>query len=335
MKDWDEKKLDEELNALMEELPPQDDLEKKINQSINRRIRKIIITTVSVTFILLLLIFLVISPAMSCLYLNPYKLNKKKLDKIKANVMWIIRNFSKPYMEIMDMEVTPKGFANYEVQVQMTDGKSWVQIGAPNAGFYVKRGKYKDVIESSQMHFVHVFGRFEQSYSDKEEIVEQIEELPESAVVYLSVSDSKTRTVNELRSLPVEVDWMQVYQPNAEFQGGLQLSNRTVCMEKEDEREILSEEELKKVYLSNLKTLLDYPEIWRDLGLCDGIKAWTDETGVLKKTYQDAQDLKTLESKNYCVSGKRDDILTYLQNLEEQSIFVEDVRFTSLQTSSK
>ena len=46
MKDWNEKKLDEELNALMEEIPPQDDLEKKINQSINRRIRKIIITTV-------------------------------------------------------------------------------------------------------------------------------------------------------------------------------------------------------------------------------------------------------------------------------------------------
>ena len=182
---------------------------------------------------------------MSCLYLNPYKLNKEP-DKIYTNVMRDYWEISQPYMEIMDMEVTPKGFANYEIQVQMTDGKSWVQIGAPNAGFYVKRGKYKDVIESSQMHFIHVFGRFEQSYSDKEEIVEQIEELPESAVVYLSVSDSRTRTVNELRSLPVEVDWMQVYQPNAEFQGGLQLSNRTVCMEKEDERESLSEEELKK-----------------------------------------------------------------------------------------
>lgn len=333
MKDWDEKKLDEELNALMDELPLQDDLEKKINQSINRRIRKIIITTVSVTLILLLLIFLVISPVMSCLYLNPYKLNKEP-DKIYTNVMRDYWEISKPYMEIMDMEVTPKGFANYEIQVQMTDGKSWVQIGAPNAGFYVKRGKYKDVIESSQMHFIHVFGRFEQSYSNKEEIVEQIEELPESAVVYLSVSDSRTRTINELRSLPVEVDWMQVYQPNAEFQGGLQLSNRTVCMEKEDERESLSEEELKKVYLSNLKKLLDYPEIWRDLGLCDGIKEWKDEVGVLEKTYQDAQDLKTLESKNYCVAGKKDNILTYLQNLEEQSIFVEDVRFTSLQTKS-
>ena len=39
MKDWNEKKLDEELNALVEELPLKDDLEKKINQSINRRIR--------------------------------------------------------------------------------------------------------------------------------------------------------------------------------------------------------------------------------------------------------------------------------------------------------
>ena len=35
MKDWNEKKLDEELNALVEELPTQNDLEKKINQSIN------------------------------------------------------------------------------------------------------------------------------------------------------------------------------------------------------------------------------------------------------------------------------------------------------------
>ena len=52
MKDWNEKKLDEELNALVEELPLKDDLEKKINQSINRRIRKIIITTVSATLIL-------------------------------------------------------------------------------------------------------------------------------------------------------------------------------------------------------------------------------------------------------------------------------------------
>ncbi len=333
MKDWNEKKLDEELNALMEELPTQNNLEKRINQSINRRIRKIIITTVSITFILLLLIFAIISPAMNCLYLNPYKLNKEP-DKIYTNVLRDYWEVSKPYTEIMDIEVTPKGFADYEISVQVTDGKSEVHVGIPNAGFHVKRGKYADMIESNQLYFTHIFGRFEQSYSNKEEIVERIEELPESAMVYLVVSDSEAKTLSELQSLPVQVDWMQVYQPNAEFQGGLQLSNRTVCMEKEDERETLSEEELKKVYLSNLKNLLDHPEIWKDLGLCDGRKSWTDEVGVLEKTYQDAQKLKTLESENYCVSGKKDNILTYLQNLEEQSIFVEDVSFTSLQTKS-
>ncbi len=334
MKDWNEKNLDEELNALMEELPNQNDLEKRINKSINRRIRKIIITTVSATLIVLLLIFAIISPAMNCLYLNPYKLNKEP-DKIYTNVLRDYWEVSKPYTEIMDMEVTPKGFADYEISVQVTDGKSEVHVGIPNAGFHVKRGKYADMIESNQLYFTHIFGRFEQSYSNKEEIVEQIEELPESAIVYLTVSDSRIKTLSELRSLPVQVDWMQVYQPKAEFQGGLQLSNRMVCMEEADEREVLSEEELKKVYLSNLKNLLDYPEIWRDLGLCDGITAWTDEVSILEKTYQDAQNLKTLESKNYCVSGKKDNILTYLQNLEEQSIFVEDVRFTSLQTHSK
>lgn len=127
-------KLDEELNALVEELPLKDDLEKKINQSINRRIRKIIITTVSATLIFLLLIFAIISPVMNCLYFNPYKLNKEP-DKIYTNVMRDYWELSKPYTEIMDMEVTPKGFANYEVQVQVTDGKSEVQLGTPNAGF--------------------------------------------------------------------------------------------------------------------------------------------------------------------------------------------------------
>ena len=176
------------------------------------------------------------------------------------------------------------------------------------------------MIEPNQLYFTHIFGRFEQSYSNKEEIVKQIEELPESAIIYLAVSDSKRRrTLSELQGLPVQVDWMQVYQPNAEFQGGLQLSNRTVCMEKEDERETLSKEKLKKVYLSNLENLVDHWEIWKDLGLCDEQKSMEQMKLVYwKKHIRTHSNLKTLESKNYCVSGKKDNILTYIQNLEEQ-----------------
>lgn len=74
---------------------------------------------------------------------------------------------------------------------------------------------------------------------------------------------------------------------------------------KEDERELLSEEELKKVYLSNLKNLLDNSELWTDLGLCDGRKAWTDEVGVLEKTYQDAQKLKHWKAKTTAYQEKK------------------------------
>ena len=40
MADWNEKMLDEELEAIMNDVPEQEDLEKKINQIINKRIRK-------------------------------------------------------------------------------------------------------------------------------------------------------------------------------------------------------------------------------------------------------------------------------------------------------
>ena len=39
MKEWDENKLDQELEALLNEIPEQDELEKRIEKYINRRIR--------------------------------------------------------------------------------------------------------------------------------------------------------------------------------------------------------------------------------------------------------------------------------------------------------
>ena len=52
-----------------------------------------------------------------------------------------IGKFPNLIQEIMDMEVTPKGFADYEISVQVTDGKSEVHVGIPNAGFSCKAWK--------------------------------------------------------------------------------------------------------------------------------------------------------------------------------------------------
>ena len=45
MADWNEKMLDEELEAIMNDVPEQENLEKKINQIVNRRIRKVVLQT--------------------------------------------------------------------------------------------------------------------------------------------------------------------------------------------------------------------------------------------------------------------------------------------------
>ena len=74
MADWNEKMLDEELEAIMNDVPEQEDLEKKINQIINRRIRKVVMKTLSVITIVVLVLVLGISPLMNAIYWNPSKM---------------------------------------------------------------------------------------------------------------------------------------------------------------------------------------------------------------------------------------------------------------------
>ena len=41
MSEWNENKLDQELEAIMNDIPESDDLEERINKCINRRIKRI------------------------------------------------------------------------------------------------------------------------------------------------------------------------------------------------------------------------------------------------------------------------------------------------------
>ena len=72
MADWNEKMLDEELEAIMNDVPEQENLEKKINQIINRRIRKVVMKTLSVVTSIVLVLYLGISPLMNAMFWNPY-----------------------------------------------------------------------------------------------------------------------------------------------------------------------------------------------------------------------------------------------------------------------
>lgn len=321
MSEWNEDKLDRELSAMAEEIPEPEKLEAKIIRSINRRIRRTVLGCLLVVACIILGAVLVVEPLISGMYLNPYQLNQEP----ERTMLYVLRDYYEtvhPYRELASLEVEEKGFARYELRVQILDLTEPIRIGAPNTRFEMVRGVYQNY--SSAGMPVYNISRFTAQWVDQEEMTRKISELPQSALIYLSVSDTAPRDLETLRKLPVTVKWIQVYQPDVDFNGGINLEMATLYEEDEDRRE-KTPEELLAIYCGNLGNLADHFEIWSQLGLSDGRGTIYDERS-LAETWENAKTLTSLESRNYCVYGQRDAVVQFLQENSLDSVYVENVR---------
>ena len=323
MSEWNEKKLEEELNSLVDEVSEQEDMEKKILQGINRRICRSVIGTLCCVAGVILTMLLVISPLMNHIFLNPYALNQEP----EQEMLGVLRDYYEttgPYREVISLDVEKKGFACYELELQVADLTEPLAIGAINVWCDMVCGTYRN-IKDPDGAMTQLIGRFECDWEDQEVLRERIRELPESAKLFLSVSDTVPKTLDELRKLPVKLEWIQVYQPNVEFQGGFSMQPRAAYAE-DDRRENRTGQELLEIYQTNLENLLEHEEIWERFGLSDGSSViYAQEKNVLTKTYEDAKKLTELKSENYCVYGKRDEVIRFLEETELDSILVDHV----------
>lgn len=201
-----------------------------------------------------------------------------------------------------------------------------INIGGPNIWVDMNCGKYGEIKDAEAVMTINV-GRFGCDWNEQEEMLKQIEELPKSADIFLSVSDTQPKSLEQLRNLPVVLFWLEVYQPNVEFQGGLQ-NSPTALWSEDDDRDSMTEQEVLEVYRRNLQNALENPEVWEGIGLfsnSDG-RIFDNERQVLKETYEDAKKLTSLTSENYCVYGSRDQIIEFLQESELDSIYVDNVK---------
>ncbi|MDC7290607.1 hypothetical protein NXH76_22720 [Blautia schinkii] len=322
MSEWNEDKLEKELEALVNEMPEQDDLEKKITEGINKRIRKIVLHTLAGVAAVVLAAFLVINPLMNKMFFDPYTLNKEP-EQIMLGVLRDYCETTRPYREVIDLTVKKKGFARYELEMQVADLTEPLIVGPPNVWCEINFENYENFMDPDFNMTVHA-GRFSDDYEEREEVIKKISELPKSAKIYLSLSDTSPKSIEELRDANVELEWFQVYQPNVDFQGGLSARPRAIYAE-DDERDEMTEQELIEVYLSNLQNMLEYKEVWSQLQLSDG-KGGVYYDQVLAKTYEDAKTLTTLTSKNYCVYAQRDEVIEFLQNNTFDSIYIDNVK---------
>lgn len=326
MADWNEKMLDEELEAIMNDVPEQEDLEKKINQIINRRIRKVVMKTLSAVVIVVLILGLGINPLMNVSFWNPYKMNED------GELLTVFGNFvdmTQPWSELISVDVEKKGFARYEMEMQIADHTEPIYVGMPNVTMDVKRGKYAEIKDPDNRLTIFM-GRFDMmNIGYNETVIEHIESLPESAWVYLNLSSRHEQTIEQLQEVGMVVQWLQVYQPTVEFQGGIRITPSVGDKLLGKNFWTISSEELLELYLDNLENLLEHPEVWKQFSLSDG-RSWVfaQSEEVLRETYENAKELESVTTKNYCIAGQRDEVLEYLKSREFTNIRVEKVKLS-------
>ena len=107
MSEWNENKLDQELEAIMNDIPESDDLEERINQCINRRIKRIVIRTVATILVVAMAAVFIINPIMNAIFFNPYEMNKSEEQKM-LGVMRDYVEMTSPYREVVSLEVDKK-----------------------------------------------------------------------------------------------------------------------------------------------------------------------------------------------------------------------------------
>lgn len=327
MKKWSEDRIEKEMEYLMEDIPEhseqlkqEEQLEKKIEMRIKRRVQKIIYRTICGIVLCVLFLLIVIHPLLNAAFLNP-----KKLNGDGYGVMYqTLRDYfevTRPYAELCSLNVESKGFARYELQMQFTDRRGPVNLGISNTWVDLEFGKYKEW-KDVDLYTSALMNRFSNDFEDSEQFIEQVKELPSSAVLYLSVGETNSRSVEELLGENVEIIWAEINQPNVEFQGGIAF--RKNIPESDTPSQEMSGEQWKELYIEKLENLVEHEEIWKELGVINNDKLFYS-TKVVRECYEDAKKMKQLTTKNYCIAGKRDEIVTYLENREIQSLYVDEV----------
>lgn len=329
MKEFNEEMLDKELEELVGSMPEQDQLEKNIERKIKKKIQRTATRTVAALVGIVIVLLLIINPIMNAVFPNPLKSGEMDEETLVA-----LRSYwetKQPYIEPVGYEAQKKGFGRYEMVLEMYNHRGQFQRPGSQVFVELNCGKYK-LKEDVQGYTSILLNRFQCDWNEKEDYIKKIKELPQSSVVYLSVGAKKPRNVEELRNESVKLEWVEIYQPNVEFQGGLNMWLCSAWNKTDATRDTMNMEELKEVYLSNLENILEHSEIMHSFGLDSGNTIFTELSmdQALKACYEDAKKLETLESKNYCISGKRDEIVDYLERTDVNSLMVDEIKLSEL-----
>lgn len=326
MREWDEKKLNQELELLLTEIPEQDELEKRIEKYIQNRIRKIVYKTLAMLIVVAVLLLALINPLFRVSFIDPTKVNENE-QSIYFDVLRDYYETTRPYVELISLDAEYKGLANYKVIMQAANHRERLVVGRTNVSYDLNCGTIKN-LNDPQLYLAYQAGRFDMYKYQNEadwisKKIEELRKLPDSAHIYISVYATQPQSIEELRNSDIHLEWVEVYQPNVEYRGGLSMV-RNIAWDESDAREKMSEAELLDAYCQNLKNLLEYEEMWQELELPSTTLIYQD-LSVLQDTYEDALKLTELKTERFTLGGEKNDIIEFLKNIDVISIQVDEV----------
>lgn len=326
MREWDENKLDQELELLINEIPEQDEFEKRIEKYIHKRIRKIVYKTLAMMVAVVLLLLALVNPLLRVSFIDPTKMNENEIS-VYFDVLRDYYETTCPYAEIVSLDAESKGFANYEVTMSVTNHRERLVVGRTNVSYDLNCGTIKN-LNDPQLYLVNYMGRFDMyRYKDDadwiDETIDELRKLPESSDIYVALYTAHPLAIDELRNSNIHLEWVEVYQPNVEYRGGLSMALRA-AQDKTDWRDKMSETELLDVYCKNLKNLLDHKEMWKELELPSATMIYQD-LSVLQDTYEDAVNLTELKTERFTLYGEKQDMIEFLENTDIISIQIDEI----------
>lgn len=322
--------IDDELKKM--NMEPDSEFDAYVEKAINKRIRKTAAKTCIAIVAAAIVIYFCVSPLISMCFPNAVKLNKGE-NSTMFNTMRAYYETMFPYRELCSVEAEKDGFGCYTMYLDVADGRSRNYRGSHNVIMEMKLGKLSVSYDADQRTTFEL-GRFYYEKSDVENnadyIYSELEKLPESAIVYLSVSQKNPDEVSDIfekAGEEIDIKWIQVYQPESDFQAGV--STDLSCETGDTEyRNEMDAEEIKTVYIENLKTLRDNFDIWKNLEMYSGSSVYRESAKHFDLLIEAAEKDETFETKNYCISGSKEQILEYLNTVEADKLYVDKVSYS-------
>lgn len=303
------------------------DFDAHIEKIIDRRIKKIAVRTFIVMLAAVIAVIFCISPLMRLIFPDAVRMEKDGQQLL--TIMRAYYETTMPWREVMSLEAESDGFGCYTLNMDVSDLRRQLYVGEVNVQMTMRLGKLS-VKNDPEHRAVFEIGKFYtenmDDVTDPASIIEELEKLPESATIFISVSQKEASDVSDVMERAGSMLWwLQVYEPENTFQAGVSTSMSASYGDRDTYRSQMTAAEIKQIYLENLEILRDNTDIWKDLNLSSNSTVYHQAPDVIDDAIEAARADDSFMTKNYCLSGGKEEMLDYLRSQDLAMLRVERV----------